>query len=225
MTTFAYYKKRFFEIGVVSMLIICMYPVPLSAQIYQPFYTIGEKKTVQKQVEQVSDSLCYDEDEYVDEQQIADVASDSLRHFLPMVSLPLKSISVNSPFGMRRDPLNRKKTRMHNGLDLKAKYEKVYSMLPGVVSATGYSANGGYFVTVNHDACVCLYLHLSKIEVHKGQHVSAGQTIAVSGNSGKRTTGAHLHLSCRIGDEKGKFFDPMVILNFVLEQMLANTKL
>ena len=25
--------------------------------------------------------------------------------------------------------------------------------------------------------------------------------------------------------EKGKFFDPMVILNFVLEQMLANTKL
>ena len=88
-----------------------MYPVPLSAQIYQPFYTIGEKKTVQKQVEQVSDSLCYDEDEYVDEQQIADVASDSLRHFLPMVSLPLKSISVNSPFGMRKDPLNRKKTR------------------------------------------------------------------------------------------------------------------
>jgi len=61
--------------------------------------------------------------------------------------------------------------------------------------------------------------------VTKGEHVSAGQVIATSGNSGKRTTGAHLHLSCRIGNEKGKFFDTMVILNFVLEQMLAKNKL
>ena len=225
MTTFAYGKKRFFEIGVLMMLMFFVSSVSSFAQTDHPFYTIGGKRTIHKQVEEVPDSLCYDEDEYVDEQQIADVASDSLRCHLSMVSLPLKSIKVNSPFGMRRDPINRKKSRMHNGLDLRAKYEEVYSMLPGVVSATGYSVNGGYFVTVNHDACVCPYLHLSKIGVTKGEHVSAGQVIATSGNSGKRTTGAHLHLSCRIGNEKGKFFDPMVILNFVLEQMLAKNKL
>jgi len=90
------------------------------------------------------------------------------------VALPLKEIWVNSPFGMRRDPMNRKKSRMHNGLDLRAKYENVYSMLPGTVTDASFSQNGGYYVTVNHGSCVCSYLHLSEIKVRKGQHVSAG---------------------------------------------------
>lgn len=201
------------------MLLLIMCPASSVAQSDSYFNTIGRRGTIQKSVEQAPDSLCYDEDDYVDGEQIEEVSADSIKHHLSMVSLPLKSIRVNSPFGVRRDPLNRKKTRMHNGLDLRAKYEDVYSMLPGIVSNIGYSVGGGYFVTINYDACVCSYLHLSKIKVRKGQHVNAGQLIAISGNSGKRTTGAHLHLSCRIGDEKGKFFDPMVILNFVMQQM------
>lgn len=140
--------------------------------------------------------------------------------YIPTVALPLKNIHVTSPFGTRRDPMNRQNRRMHNGLDLKARYEMVYSMLPGVVTAASYSKNGGYYVTVNHGVCACSYLHLSKVLVNKGQRIMAGQIIAVSGNTGKRTTGPHLHISCRWGDEKGKFFNPMLILGLISKQLL-----
>jgi murein DD-endopeptidase MepM/ murein hydrolase activator NlpD len=141
-----------------------------------------------------------------------------------MVALPLEEIRINSQFGMRRDPMNRRKSRMHNGLDLKAKYEDVYSMFPGTVTAASYSTSGGYYVTVDYGVCVCSFLHLSKIEVKNGQHVSAGQKIAVSGNTGKRTTGPHLHLSCKWSDT-GKFFDPRILLRFITNELLKYSKL
>lgn len=162
------------------------------------------------------------DDDFDDTMGDNDVAHPSVAEtiaYTPTVALPLKNIHVNSPFGTRRDPMN-KNRRMHNGLDLKARFEMVYSMLPGVVTAASYSTNGGYYVTINHGVCVCSYLHLSKVLVNKGQHIMAGQIIAVSGNTGKRTTGPHLHISCRWGDEKGKFFNPMLILGFISEQLL-----
>lgn len=92
-----------------------------------------------------------------------------------MVALPLKDIHINSPFGMRRDPMNRRKGRRHYGLDLRAKYEDVYSMLPGTVTAAGISTAGGNYITIDYGICTCSFLHLSKINVVNGQHVSAGQ--------------------------------------------------
>ena len=141
-----------------------------------------------------------------------------------MVSLPLKEIKVNSPFGMRRDPMNRRKSRMHNGLDLKARFENVYSMFPGKVIAASYSSSGGYYVTVDYGVCTCSFLHLSKIEVTKGQRVSAGLKIGVSVNTGKRTTGPHLHLSCKWSDT-GKYFDPKVLLRFITNELLKYSKM
>ena len=159
-------------------------------------------------------------DEEADVEDIANLPADSVKAYMPTVALPLKDIYVNSPFGVRKDPMYKRTKRMHSGLDLKAKFEEVYSMLPGVVTTASYSTNGGYYVTVNHGVCVCSYLHLSKILVRKGQHIAAGEVIAISGNSGKRTTGPHLHISCRWGNEKGKFFNPMLILRFVTQQLL-----
>ena len=57
--------------------------------------------------------------------------------------------------------------------------------------------------------CECSFLHLSRIDVQKGQKVLAGQKIAVSGNTGKHTTGPHLHLSCKWNDS-GQYFDPQI---------------
>lgn len=211
---------------IVCLLFITGWAAEIKAQDVElsRFYTIGAKVRTVKKTPTLNcniDSIADDEDE-TSEDNIADVNTDSIDRYFPKVALPLKDIKVTSPFGMRRDPMNRKSRRMHNGLDLKAHYESVFSMLPGIVSRTGYSKTGGYFVTVNHGVCVCSYLHLSKIKVVTGQHVKAGQTIAISGNTGSRTTGPHLHLACRLGDEKGKFFNPVVILNFVLEKLLVN---
>lgn len=183
-----------------------------------PFHTIGEtqKRTVKTMVEVLSDTV--EQDTLRDE--LDDIPQDSIPEEAPlMVALPLKNIHVNSPFGWRRDPMNRKKGRMHNGLDLRARYEEVYSMLPGTVTAAGTSTAGGNYVTIDYGICTCSFLHLSRIDVKRGQHVSAGQKIAVSGNTGKRTTGPHLHISCKWSDT-GKFFDPRILLKFITEQLM-----
>ena len=140
------------------------------------------------------------------------------------VSYPLNRIHVNSEFGMRLHPIYHRYI-MHNGIDLKARYENVYSMFSGIVTAASYSFGGGYYVTIDYGVCECSFLHLSRIDVQKGQKVFAGQKIAVSGNSGKRTTGPHLHLSCKWIDS-GKYFNPQILLVFITNvlQKYNNTK-
>ena len=130
------------------------------------------------------------------------------------LSLPLKEIYVTSPFGRRNDPIRKGSRQVHSGIDLKARFEPVYSMLPGMVTTTSYSIGGGYYVTVDYGMFSCSFLHLSRIDVLEGQRVRAGQRIAISGNTGKRTTGPHLHLSCKWNDT-GKYFDPKVLLDMI----------
>ena len=202
---------------VAAMAVIGM---PVMGQKVAAFHTIGYDNQRGKVPVVVQEPDTLDVDDYVDEENVCEPPSDSIKVYLPMVSLPLKDIRVTSPFGMRRDPMNRAKYRYHSGVDLRARYENVYSMLPGTVSAAGFSKTGGNYVTVNHGVYSCSYLHLSKIRVKVGEHVSAGQTIAVSGNTGSRTTGPHLHLSVRLNTSERKYFNPMLILGFVSEQLL-----
>lgn len=155
----------------------------------------------------------------IDAADVLQPPRDSLSAYLPMVALPLRRISVSSPFGFRMDPMDKRRRRMHSGLDLRAHYEPVFSMLPGTVTTASYSIKGGYYVTIDHGFFVCSYLHLSKILVSAGQRVSAGQPIAVSGNTGRNTTGPHLHISCRWGDTQGKYFDPTLILEYITMQL------
>jgi murein DD-endopeptidase MepM/ murein hydrolase activator NlpD len=65
---------------------------------------------------------------------------DSSQDVLPYLraSFPLKNIQINSRFGMRNHPVKHK-TIMHNGVDLAAHYEKVFSMFSGEVTMSlGY---------------------------------------------------------------------------------------
>lgn len=194
--------------------------MPVRGQNVSAFHTIGYDYQRGKVPVVVEEPDTLDVDDYVDEGNVCEPPSDSIKVYLPMVSLPLKNIKVTSPFGMRRDPMNRARYRYHSGVDLRARYENVYSMLPGTVSAAGFSKTGGNYITVNHGVCSCSYLHLSNIRVKVGEHVSAGQNIAVSGNTGSRTTGPHLHLSVRLNTSERKYFNPMQILGFVSEQLL-----
>ena len=204
----------------IALIVLCCLSSMAKTYAQQeasPFYTIGDsqKRNVKTMVEVLTDTTVQDTLE-----EDMDMQTDSVVTDVPlMVALPLKDIHVNSPFGWRRDPMNRKKSRMHYGLDLRARYEDVYSMLPGTVTAAGTSTAGGNYVTIDYGICTCSFLHLSKIDVVSGQYVSAGQKIAVSGNTGKRTTGPHLHLSCKWSDS-GKYFDPRILLKFITEQLM-----
>jgi murein DD-endopeptidase MepM/ murein hydrolase activator NlpD len=50
------------------------------------------------------------------------------------------------------------------------------------------------------------YLHLSKIEVKAGDHVAQKTVIAESGNTGRLTTGPHLHFGLLRG---GRWVNPL----------------
>jgi len=183
------------------------------------FHTIGYDYQRSSSMLLPIDADSLDVEDYTEEGNVCEPSVDSIRSIIPLVSLPLRSIKITSPFGMRRDPMNKSKNRFHAGLDLRARYEEVYSMLPGTVSAATYSKNGGNYITIDHGVCSCSYLHLSKIKVRVGQHVRAGEVIGISGNTGKRTTGPHLHISVRHNGEGRKYFNPMLILGFVSGQL------
>lgn len=127
-------------------------------------------------------------------------------------SFPLKSIQINSRFGMRNHPVKHK-TNMHNGVDLAAHYEKVFSMFPGEVTGVGHDNRSGKFVTVRTAGYTISYCHLSAFWVTKGMFVNAGEVLGVSGSSGM-STGPHLHLTTK---KDGKVFDPVILLKYVRE--------
>lgn len=138
------------------------------------------------------------------------------------IVMPLKNkITVTSPYGTRIHPIfGTKKT--HNGIDLKASYENVYSVLDGIVTATGWdSKGGGNFIKVKHfDRFETSYLHLSEIYYRAGEQVKAGFIIGKSGNSGN-STGPHLHFSVR---EFGQNINPSHFLNDLIKvnNLIAN---
>ena len=104
---------------------------------------------------------------------------------------------------------------MHNGVDLKAYYEPVYSMLPGEVVRVGENSRSGKYVTVQTANYTVSYCHLSQTIATIGSVVKAGEIIAKSGNTG-RSTGPHLHLTSK---KDGKAFDPTVLIDFIRSVM------
>lgn len=146
-------------------------------------------------------------------------------------SFPLKReefLFVTSPFGMRTDPTDPSKKQMHKGMDIRCDNEAVLATeKDGKVVAVNDNANtpGGKSVTVEYaregGAKVQVsYLHLSSTSVKVGDTVNAGQQIGVSGNTGTRTTGSHLHLGVKqvASEGTGRDMDPAAYLAEIAEK-------
>lgn len=120
-------------------------------------------------------------------------------------SMPVKRdafMLITSPYGPRKDPMNKGKTQVHHGIDIKTNGDAVLATENnGTVVSVNHNTNtgGGKTVTVEYTRADgskthVQYMHLSQIDVKKGDTVKAGQKLGVSGNTGTRTTGEHLHL-------------------------------
>lgn len=146
-------------------------------------------------------------------------------------SFPLKReefLFVTSPFGMRTDPTDPSKKQMHKGMDIRCDNETVLATeKDGKVVAVNDKANtpGGKSVTVEYAReggikVQVSYLHLSSTSVKVGDTVNAGQQIGVSGNTGTRTTGSHLHLGVKqiASDGTGRDMDPAAYLAEIAEK-------
>ncbi len=112
------------------------------------------------------------------------------------VSLPLRRLMVTSPRGLRKHPVYGK-TAMHNGIDLRAHYDSVFSIMEGIVVANGHDHRSGLWIQVLHSGRLkSTYAHLSRIMVQTGQTVKSGECIGMSGNSGA-STAPHLHFKIK----------------------------
>lgn len=125
---------------------------------------------------------------------------------------PLFSSKVTSPFGMRYDPVA-KRRQLHEGVDFEARIgTPVHTVADGRVVKAGQETGYGNIVKIDHPGGFeTVYAHLSKIDVHAGQQVTAGQVIAKSGNTGW-STGAHLHFEFHV---RGKLVNPLNLAQYV----------
>lgn len=155
---------------------------------------------VNNQVDSITANLPLQETESVDGKQKQWTSS------YPSITYPLKSIKVTSPYGYRRDPITGKLS-WHNGLDLRAKNEPAYAMMDGIVEKIGYDSRSGNYVTLKHGNYHVSYCHLSSVIVGKGERVFSGTIVGVTGNTG-RSTGCHLHLTCK---KDGESFNPTIL--------------
>ena len=122
---------------------------------------------------------------------------------------------ITSPFGMRQDPMDKSKQQMHKGIDIRAKHDDVLATENGgKVVAVNHNTNtgGGKSVTVEYartdgSKVQTTYMHLDSISVKAGDEVKAGQKLGVSGNTGTRTTGEHLHFGVKNISADGKVRD------------------
>jgi murein DD-endopeptidase MepM/ murein hydrolase activator NlpD len=125
---------------------------------------------------------------------------DQRVHLAAMPSIWPIDGELSSPFGMRHGSF-------HKGVDLTAPQgTPVVATADGKVTFVGFDGGYGLKMEIEHKfGMSTVYAHLSKAEVSEGQSVSRGQTIALSGATG-RVTGAHLHYEVHKG---GALQDPM----------------
>ena len=128
----------------------------------------------------------------------------------PSFAYPLKweheIYKVSSPFGFIRKRKIGVKSKVveiipHGGIDLAIpKGTTVVAVEDGVVRLARKLINSGNTIIIDHGYNVfSVYMHLSRIFVHKEDWVWKENEIAQSGDSG-RVTGPHLHFGIKIWD-------------------------
>jgi murein DD-endopeptidase MepM/ murein hydrolase activator NlpD len=125
------------------------------------------------------------------------------------ITLPIPGAGLNSPFGIRVDPLGGG-AGFHPGIDLNATSgTPIHAAAAGVVVVAGDCGGYGNCVVIDHGALVAtVYGHQSQVLIRVGQHLEAGDVIGLVGSTGK-STGPHLHFEVRL---QGIPIDPLPTL-------------
>jgi|TARA_R110002167_G_scaffold242290_3_gene447845 murein DD-endopeptidase len=122
-----------------------------------------------------------------------DIQGQSLTPAFQRIPLNRK-VRLSSRFNpYRKHPITGR-VRPHNGTDFATPIgTQVVAPGDGVVTLVTKHAFAGNYIVIDHDNKVrTRYLHLSRFLVKRGQRVTRGQVIGLSGNTGA-STGPHLH--------------------------------
>jgi len=144
--------------------------------------------------------------------------------FAASAAEPLWTSSFRAPvaaaptdsFGTRR-MFNGKLASIHKGMDFRAALgTPVRASNSGVVVLAQPLYYEGNCVVIDHGlGLFTLSMHFSRIDVHEGQRVVAGQQLGLSGATG-RVTGPHLHWAVRWQDA---YVDPGKLLRLNLRDV------
>ena len=128
---------------------------------------------------------------------------------------PVASAPTDS-FGTRR-MFNGKLASIHKGADFRAAAgTPVHASNSGVVVLARPLYYEGNCVVIDHGmGLFTLSMHFSRIDVHEGQRVKAGDRLGLSGATG-RVTGPHLHWAVRW---EGAYLDPVKLLHLNLDSL------
>ena len=100
----------------------------------------------------------------------------------------------------------------HFGVDVVSKKGAFISSIDdGMVLFSSWTHEFGYVLVIRHqNSFISFYKHNSEVFKSKGDYVKSGETIAIIGNSGKYSTGPHLHF------ELWKGSSPVNPVNYIL---------
>lgn len=113
--------------------------------------------------------------------------------------------------GMLASPFNPEER--HFGVDITATNDKnVCAVLDGTILMSGYTANNGYVVVVQHVGnLVTVYKHLSSIFKQESVKVKAGEVLGIAGTQGDKLDSPYLHFELW---HKGTALDPTQYISF-----------
>lgn len=100
----------------------------------------------------------------------------------------------------------------HMGIDFGvASGSPVYASAGGLIIFAEYTVESGYQIMIQHDNnYLTIYKHCSSLIKKTRERIIQGELIALSGNTGKNTTGPHLHFEIW---QNGKPIDPQELLS------------
>jgi murein DD-endopeptidase MepM/ murein hydrolase activator NlpD len=126
---------------------------------------------------------------------------------------PPAKAQISDVFGTSRT-FNGRVQSVHQGLDYAVREGTPVAALNSgtVLLAQSLFFEGNCVVLDHGQGLLTLYMHLSKIEVKEGDHITSGQKIGLSGGTG-RATGPHLHVAVRW---QGIYLDPAILLSLQL---------
>ena len=122
---------------------------------------------------------------------------------LPLFFKPIRGVVIDS--------IDHQKA--HYGIDIVAKEnEVVKATLDGTVIMSSWTSETGNVIAIQHsNDFISVYKHNSVLLKKEGVSVRAGEAIAIIGNSGKWSSGPHLHFELW---QKGTCIDPQLYINF-----------
>ena len=88
----------------------------------------------------------------------------------------------------------------------------IKNIADGIVVFSEWTVETGFVIIIKHNfGLLSIYKHNSSLNKKQGDIVSAGEVIAMAGNTGEYTTGFHLHFELWIDDYP---MDPQNFFNF-----------